>query len=122
MKLYRVENPTSQDGLWYRGNNAQPSNVVHQLELSGRVLPMDFDQSIAQGDWRSAAESIELLKFWFTLEDLAKLQPLGYGLYEISPENVRVHSTEMYTHHLYQHDGTIYRKLDIGILSPDYKV
>ncbi len=116
MKLFRVENRDTEAGLWYSGLDATPSNVVHELGLSGRNLPMGFDLSIATENWRSAADSINTLKFWFSFEDLLKLKERGYGLYEVESEVWKIHTTPDYQHHLFLPQRAQYTELDINIL------
>ena len=116
MLLYRVENLDTNKGLWYLQDQSS-SNVAHDLDLSGRGLPMDYDERIANEKWKSAAESLEQLKFWFTHEDLLKLTPLDFKLYEIECDIVRENKNEFYCHPLFQEQGVTSRKeLDIKLL------
>ncbi len=116
MPLYRVENLNTNKGLWYLQNQSA-SNVVHDLNLSGKELPMDFDERISKEKWKSAAGSLEQLKFWFTHEGLLKLTPLEFKLYEIECDIIRENKTEFYSHSLFQAQGITSRKeLDIKLL------
>ena len=121
MKLYRVEKPNSHLGLWYNNNTQGHTGIVHSLNLSGKTLPMDFNPNLAKEQWRSAADSIDQLKFWFTHDDLRKLQPLGYKLYEIETDHFILHTTEWYAHPLFQ-DVRVSSKLelDIDLLLPNH--
>jgi hypothetical protein len=115
--LYRVENLLNNNGLWYNVKDGSSSSLIHDLNLTGRALPMDLDLAIGKDQWRSAAESVDQLKFWFTHEDLQKLIPLGFDLYEIDSDIVRQHVTEWYTHPLFQEQGVKSRKkIDINVL------
>lgn len=117
MKLFRVENRIHHKGLWYHGVTGKKTSFVQALDLSGKNLPMEFDPRISNYQWRSAGSSIEDLKFWFTYEDLSKLIPLGYKLYEIDANIVEQHTTEHYSHPIFQEIGVTSRKeLDIGAL------
>jgi hypothetical protein len=117
MKLYRVEHPNSSIGLWYHKDNQKYAGLVQDLNLSGKDLPMGFDPEISKGRWRSAADSLIALLPWFSHDDLAKLQPLGYKLYEITTDSCVIHTTDHYTHALFQDDSVIQRvELDIDIL------
>lgn len=122
MLLYRVENlllPAT--GLWYNAANGKASNTVHNLDLSNRNLPMDFDSRLAEEQWRSAADSVDQLKFWFTKQDLQKLLPLGFHLYEIDADITKIHKVEgLYEHPLFQERGVKSRvQLDINKLLKD---
>lgn len=119
MRLFRVETLDADEGLWYKRKDQSSSGVIHRLELTNKDLPMEFDPDVALNEWRSAAESIEQLKFWFTHADLLKLIPLGFGLYEIEANIVKQHTTEWYSHPLFQDKGVEWRRsLDINILLP----
>ncbi len=63
MLLYRVENLVDGKGLWYDSNTGEYTNLVHDLDLSNRFLPMDATQILSEQKWRSAAETVEQLKF-----------------------------------------------------------
>lgn len=118
MKLYRVENRESNAGLWY-SLNQESSHMAADLNLSGKNLPMEFNPEIANSKWRSAAETLAQLGFWFTHEDLQKLIPLGYKLYEIHTDVWKMHETEWYKHPLFLDthvsDSIV---LDIDLLLP----
>lgn len=117
MLLYRVENLITNKGLWYNVTDSSESNLVYDLDLSNRTLPMGFDPALVKDRWRSAAESIEQLRYWFTHEDLQKLIPLGFNLYEIDAGLVRQHMTEEYSHPVFQEISVKSRKqLDIKCL------
>ncbi len=111
MKLYRVENLTSGRGLWYNTTDASESNLVKDLKLTAGVLPMDFDDALFQAKWKSAAGSLEQLKYWFTHEDLLRLIPLDFHLYEIEADIVSNHKTDLYEHPLFQEIGVKTRTL-----------
>lgn len=116
--LYRVESLiVPQKGLWYNAKDGKSSNLVHDLDLSNRTLPMDYNDIIARENWKSAADSPVQLKYWFTHEDLRKLIPLGYNLFEIDASVTILNQTEHYTHPLFQEISVRSRKqLDINTL------
>lgn len=117
MKLYRVENLIHNNGLWYNVSDGTDSGIVHDLNLSSHTLPMDYDETVALDKWRSAAEDLDQLKYWFTHKDLQKLIPLGFNLYEIDADIFKLHTTEWYSHPLFQEIGVKGRKLlDISVL------
>lgn len=125
MALFRVENLKNDQGFWYNVKDGKGTGLVQKLALTNQGLPMEFDAAVGNEKWRSAAESLEQLKFWFTHEDLVKLTPLGFMLYEIhvKPEYQRQHSyimgdgTVMYSHPLFQEQGvTERREFDIKSL------
>lgn len=109
--LYRVENLITNRGLWYNSEDQSASGVVTDLKLSNMMLPMDPTELLSNESWKSAAESLEQLAFWFNKEDLNKLIPLGFNLYEIDSTFVSQHTTEFYSHPIFQEQGVVSRKL-----------
>lgn len=80
--FYRVENPKTQNGLWYdiEGNF---TGIIHGNEfnmLQNHKLTMPFNKYI-QG-WLSCVEKIEEIEAWFNKEDMKILRPKGYMLSE----------------------------------------
>lgn len=80
--FYRVENPKTQNGLWYdiEGNF---TGIIHRDEfnmLQNHKLPMPFNKDI-QG-WLSCVEKIEEIEAWFNKDDMMILRPKGYVLSE----------------------------------------
>lgn len=121
MKLYRVENLGKGNGLWYHINQDYAGTIV-TLDLSNKDLPMPLDEQIKQGQYKSAAESIDQLRFWFTFEDLLKLRPAGFNLYEIDVDSIIYNKTEWYEHPLFQEEHVNSRiRLDLDILHPQAK-
>lgn len=117
MFLYRVENLVNGRGLWYDSNTGESTGLIDDLDLTNKALPMDPTQFLSGESWRSAAGSVDQLKFWFTHEDLQKLIPLGFTLQEIDADIVKEHVTEWYSHPIFQEIGVKARKeLDINTL------
>jgi nicotinic acid mononucleotide adenylyltransferase len=84
MIIYRVENPDTEQGLWYR-QDATFNPFIRQLtKAKCRDLPMEFDELYsAEGKaWYSGTDSIAQMQDWLPWQDLVELQHLGYGLYE----------------------------------------
>ena len=80
--FYRVENPTTQNGLWY-DIDGNFTGTIHQKEfdkLQNHKLPMPFNENI-QG-WLSCVEKLEEIDAWFNEEDMKILRPKGYMLSE----------------------------------------
>ncbi len=89
--LFRVENPLSRIGLWYdaEGNFTEFIKTIDNAQCAD--LPMDFDPEIA-GGWSSACDNLPDMKHWFSASDLAALQEIGYGLYEIEVDDYRTYN------------------------------
>lgn len=117
MLLYRVENLIDGKGLWYDSNTEEATNLISDLALTAKDLPMGLTEELSNGTWRSAAGSVEQLRFWFSHEDLSRLIPLGFTLQEIDTDIWKNYETEWYTHPIFQEQGVKSRKeLDINIL------
>lgn len=91
-RLFRVENPLSKQGLWYREDGT--FNPFIQTALTNAIakdLPMGFDPAFkVEGlDWISATDSLPELKNWFSPKDLQELQSLGYSLFEFDVTRYR---------------------------------
>ena len=64
-KFYRVENPTTENGLWYDKDGCF-TGVIHKMEFSNlqnHDLPMPYNSEIV--NYLSVAESLEDLDKWF---------------------------------------------------------
>jgi hypothetical protein len=117
MNLFRVENLHTMEGLWFCGKTGEEIRLVDALNLSNKKLPMPPTTVIGRAGLISAAESIEQLKFWFTLEDLQKLKKRGFELSEYQVRNYVQNQTPWYTHPLFHRGDVISRTiLDINIL------
>lgn len=86
-KIYRIENPISESGMWYdKHGNFNP--VINQICPKGicRYMPMDYNPEHKKDgkDWYSAGKSIENMQDWFSAEDACLLIKNGYGLYELT--------------------------------------
>lgn len=87
--LYRIENPSTEVGLWYSLDGTKTDFIKSVPEALSADLPMDFDPELA-GGWFSACTNLEQLNNWFTAEDLLRLNEKGYGLYEITAEVTKI--------------------------------
>ena len=90
--LYRVENTLTDIGLWYNGFGEKTDFIVHEIQdAQCRDLPMDFDPAFKDGgDWRSACDSLESMREWFSMSDLKQFTQKGYGLYTLEVPNYRM--------------------------------
>lgn len=91
MKVYRVENPIEEHGLW-RNFDGSPCNVFDKLTVGkSRTLPMADSEFYRQGgkQWFSATDTPEKLKEWFDVLDIVQMRKLGYRVYEFEVTNVK---------------------------------
>lgn len=84
MKIYRLENPQTQCGMWYRSDGTYDPFIKTLTEGKSKHLPMEYDEKYSQGGlkWFSGCGSIELMRHWFTARDAFELCEAGYKLYE----------------------------------------
>lgn len=89
-KVYRIEDPNSQDGMWYN-SKGKPKKIIDKLCPNGKAkdLPMPYNELHKKDNksWSSGGKSIEQMQHWFTNQDALQLVKNGYKLYEfIVPE------------------------------------
>lgn len=82
--VYRVESEDGKLGLWRDADGTW--NPKFHLLRDGKCkdMPMEDSEVYREGGkrWFASAPSRELLKEWFSLEDLCDLQKHGFGIYE----------------------------------------
>lgn len=91
MKVYRVENPVEEHGLW-RNFDGSPCDVFDKLEVGkSRTLPMADNDFYREGgkQWFSATDTPDKLKEWFDVLDVVQLRELGYKVYEFEVSNIK---------------------------------
>ena len=86
-KVYRVENPITEHGMWYTKNGIyQP--IINELCPNGisKDLPMGYNplHKFDKKDWFSSGKGIENMKGWFSYEDITSLLKNGFQLYEFT--------------------------------------
>lgn len=119
--LYRVDNPTGDQQLWY--NRDGSFNPVVEKLSSGRLvpLPMTYDEKYGKDGfrWISAASTIENLREWICLEDAKDLQASGYHILRLEVtmhdfwDNHAVFTWESVQRKEVLHYGELYEELKI---------
>lgn len=91
MLLFRVENPVTNQGLWYDGDGNFNPFILTLAAAKSRDLPMEFDPDMLAGGqrWYSACDNIPDLQHWFSRQDLLELDKAGYGLYQFDVSDYR---------------------------------
>lgn len=88
--IYRVENPDTAQGLWYRGDGVYNGFIRKFGDALCHDLPMDFDAQFKDGGhWLSACDNLADMKNWFNVADLKRLYQEGYDLYRIEVPSYR---------------------------------
>ena len=91
MKVYRVENPVEEHGLW-RNFDGSPCDVFDKLTHGkSRTLPMPDNDFYREGgkQWFAATDTPEKLKEWLDILDIVQLRHLGYKVYQFEVSNVK---------------------------------
>lgn len=77
--FYRVSNNTTQQGLWYDFNGNFTGLIHSKFDFcSNRNLLMPYDPNLI--GWLSATESLEDLFYWFSEDDIIRLERYGYSI------------------------------------------
>lgn len=84
--IYRIENPTDMDGMWYT-NKGIMRKKIHILCPNGiaKDFPMPLNLELHRKDgyiWQSAGKSIENMNQWFTSQDAINLHSNGFKLFQ----------------------------------------
>lgn len=89
--FYRIANNETEQGLWYdfKGNF---TGLIHNKFnfCTNKDLPMPFDEKIR--GWLSATSELEELWFWFSKEDIQRLEEYGFYITVYSAIKYRFHN------------------------------
>ena len=91
MKVYRVENPEEEHGLW-RNFDGSSCDIFEKLKVGKcRNMPMPDNDFYREGgkQWFSATDTPDKLSAWFDVLDIVQMRSLGYKVYEFEVSNVR---------------------------------
>lgn len=91
-KLYRIENPTTGKGLWYLTKGEYTGFIKNLTAPQSGDFPMEYNEEFkADGrDWFSACETLDIMRSWFSPQDVEELVSVGYGLYEFTVPDYRI--------------------------------
>lgn len=91
MKVYRVEDPRREHGIWRNFNGTV--NPVFKYLSDGKCkdIPMEDSDFYREGgkNWFSATDTPEKLKAWFSTQDVIEMEAMGYSVIEFEVTNVR---------------------------------
>jgi len=92
--FYRIAHKDTQQGLWYDSKGNFTGLIHDKLNFCKNTnLPMPFDPEIV--GWLSATDSLEDLFEWFSKEDIAKLEPLGWFITVYESENFKQYKNHL---------------------------
>ncbi len=94
--FYRVCHKETLQGLWY-AFNGEFTGLIHSdfNFCQNNALRMEFDPEIV--GWLSAVETLDNLFFWFTVEDIAKLEQHGWFIHEFEAVDVKFYERFQHT-------------------------
>ena len=85
-KVFRIENPTDKDGMWYTKDGILRKKI-HILCPDGIAkdfpMPLNLENHRKDGFiWQSAGKDIANMNEWFTASDAMNLHNNGFKLFE----------------------------------------
>lgn len=115
-KFYRVSNIETNQGLWYNYDGEFTGLIHNEFSFcKNSTLPMPFDKEIC--GWLSATDELETLYFWFTKEDIIRLQKHGYYIHEYETDEYKEHQNHWV---IKQESGRIVRRIELH--APELRV
>lgn len=91
IKVFRIENPLSKHGMWYRADGTFDPFILKLTEGRSKHLPMEFDERYRKdGNWFSAGASRKQMNQWFSPLDAFELTQNGYSLFEFTVDKYKV--------------------------------
>lgn len=106
--IYRMENPETNHGMWYRGDGQFDPFIKKLTEGISADLPMEWHRRYgAEGfRWFSGCTSVADMNRWFSPRDAAELQYNGYQLFKFTSRKF-VHEEHQV---LFTREGIIHRE------------
>lgn len=105
MKIYRIENPETNSGMWY--NECGEFEPFIETLTDGKCadLPMDWHERYGRDGvrWFSGCNNLEDLKGWFSHQDAKELIDAGYSLFVFECDEYSVEETQT----LFTREGVI---------------
>lgn len=107
-RLYRVGSATG-EGLWY-DKDGRETLLASASGIAASALPMSTHSVFSEGGfhWISAADSMETLCKWFSLEEMLVLARKGYTVEVV---DVKAYRRLTFTDYGYSHE--VYRAEDV---------
>lgn len=108
MIIYRIENPVTNHGMWYREDGTYDPFIKTLTEGISSHLPMEYCERYGKNGrrWYSGCKDLEQLKTWFSNKDVEELLEGGYRLYEFECEEYTVEDNQV----LFTREGVLNKK------------
>lgn len=88
--FYRVANIETNQGLWYDWDGKFTGLINNRFDFcANKDLPMPYDKELV--GWISAVDELEQLWFWFTKNDVYRLQQNGWYVYVYQTERWKMY-------------------------------
>src|SRR5690606_24879559 len=84
MIIYRIENPDTENGMWYDGQGRYRPFIKTLTDGRSADLPMEWDARYGKGGrrWYSGCKDSSRMNVWFSAQDARELVDAGYRLIE----------------------------------------
>ncbi len=91
MVIYRLEHPTSKEGIWYNEDGTYSGFCERLQDKFLSTLPMGYDPDMLRDglNWISGADSLEQMKYWVSPNAVNEMVTAGYKMWEIKASNGR---------------------------------
>lgn len=86
LKIFRLENPITQNGMWYNQNGELDPFITNLTEGISSHLPMEPHERYGNlgRRWFSGCVSTDSIRSWFSDLDARELFENGYRLYQFT--------------------------------------
>lgn len=81
--IYRVESPTTGEGLWYAPDGTYRGAVTRVPGARCAEMPMEWDGSLALEGWRSGTFTLDEMRSWISREEVPGLDAAGLVLWRL---------------------------------------
>lgn len=107
--FYRISTDST-EGLWYNKEGVYTRLIHTQFNwLGASSLFMPYEPELV--GYLSVADSLEHLYFWFTRDEILKLQEVGFFIYEYIAEDYKFY--DLYKHNVINQNSLLHNKIKL---------
>ena len=89
MKLYRVENAKTTNGMWTdKFDGKLVLDYLSDKRLAEMPMPYDDIHNTDGKDWKTAVGSMEDMSYWFSKQDVEEMVKFGFIMIEFECDEV----------------------------------
>lgn len=103
--VYRIENPDTGIGLWYRADGVQVDFIRTLDGAKCADLPMGYDPTLV-GGWLSGTDTMAAMADWLHHSDGVQLEAAGHALWEMTVSEFRM-TSEPYVHAVFRREHVL---------------